>query len=107
MNYSEFLFSQLFYNYIKNNDTKYQELEYDIVYPIIVEHYNLFLKSNFNVDILGEYDCMINYIYNTMKQKKKPTLLELEEMAEELLEFGDSKEKAFGRGMMRVIKELL
>ena len=34
-------------------------------------------------------------------------LSELEEMAVELLEFGDSKEKAEGRGMMRVIKELL
>ena len=34
-------------------------------------------------------------------------LSELEEMAVELLEFGDSKEKAEGRGMMRVIKDLL
>lgn len=69
MNYSEFLFSQLFYNYIENNDTEYQELEYDIVYPIIVEHYKNYIGSSYNDDNKGEYACMLEYIYNKIKQQ--------------------------------------
>lgn len=111
MTYSEFLFSQLFYGFIETNDTEYEQLEYDIIFPIIVEHYKKYISSIYNDDNKGEYACMLDYIYNTIKIKQhkkiKPTLSELEEMAVELLEFGDSKEKAMGRGMMRVIKELL
>jgi hypothetical protein len=38
MIYEDFLFSQLFMNYIENNKTKYQELEYDLIFPEILKH---------------------------------------------------------------------
>ena len=62
MNYEDFLFSQLFMNYIENNETEYQELEYDLIFPEVLKHQKLFLKSNFNVDVRSEYDCIVNYL---------------------------------------------
>ena len=67
MNYQDFLFSQLFMNHIENNTTEYQELEYDIIYTEVLKHKELYINSNFNTDMLSEYDCMINYIQNTIK----------------------------------------
>lgn len=67
MNYQDFLFSQLFMNYIENNKTEYQELEYDLIYPEVLKHKELYINSNFNTDMLSEYDCIINYLQNTIK----------------------------------------
>jgi len=64
MNYEDFLFSQLFINYIENNKTEYQELEYDLIFPEVLKHQKLFLKSNFNVDTRSEYDCIVDYLTN-------------------------------------------
>jgi hypothetical protein len=67
MNYEDFLFSQLFMNHIENNETEYQELEYDLIFPEVLKHQNLFLKSNYNVDVRSEYDCIIDYLLNEVK----------------------------------------
>jgi hypothetical protein len=64
MNYEDFLFSQLFMNYIENNETEYQELEYDLMYPEVLRHRELFLKSNYNTDLESEYDCIVTYLKN-------------------------------------------
>ena len=67
MKYNEFLFAQLFMNYIEHNKTEYEDLSYDIMYPEVLKHKNLFDISNFNVDILSEYECIINYLNNNIK----------------------------------------
>ncbi len=67
MTYEDFLFSQLFMNHIENNETEYQELEYDLIFPEVLEHQKLFLKSNFNVDVRSEYDCIVDYLLNEIK----------------------------------------
>ena len=67
MNYQSFLFSQLFMEYLNNNETEFQNLEYDLIYPVVLEHQKLFEKSNFNVDCLPEYECILNYLINTIK----------------------------------------
>jgi len=67
MNYEDFLFSQLFMNHVENNETQYQELEYDLIFPEVLKHQNLFLKSNYNVDVRSEYDCIIDYLLNEVK----------------------------------------
>ena len=67
MKYEHFLFSQLFMNHIENYETEYQELAYDIIFPEVLKHQKLFLKSNFNVDVKSEYDCIIDYLLNEVK----------------------------------------
>ena len=67
MNYKNFLFSQLFMNHVENNETEYQELSYDLIFPEVLKHQKLFLKSNFNVSIRSEYDCIIDYLLNEIK----------------------------------------
>ena len=67
MTYQQFLFSQLFMNHIENNNTKYQNLEYDLIFNIVLKELEKFLESNFNVDILSEYDCINNYLLNEVK----------------------------------------
>jgi hypothetical protein len=67
MTYEDFLFSQLFMNHIENNETEYQELEYDLIFPEVLKHQKLFLKSNFNVDVRSEYDCIVDYLLNEVK----------------------------------------
>jgi len=67
MNYEDFLFSRLFMNHVENNETQYQELEYDLIFPEILEHQSLFLKSNYNVDVRSEYDCIVDYLLNEVK----------------------------------------
>jgi hypothetical protein len=67
MNYEDFLFSQLFMNHIENNETEYQELEYDLIFPEVLNHQELFLKSNFNVDVRSEYDCIVDYLLNEVR----------------------------------------
>jgi hypothetical protein len=67
MNYEDFLFSQLFMNHIENNETEYQDLEYDLIFPEVLNHQKIFLKSNFNVDVRSEYDCIVDYLMNDVK----------------------------------------
>lgn len=67
MTYEDFLFSQLFMNHIENNETEYQELEYDLIFPEVLKHQKQFLKSNFNVDVRSEYDCIVDYLLNVVK----------------------------------------
>tara|TARA_R110000822_G_scaffold32188_1_gene92644 strand:+ start:2542 stop:2712 length:171 start_codon:yes stop_codon:yes gene_type:complete len=54
-------------NYLENNNTEYQELEYDTMYPEVLRHEKAFLESNYNVDILSEYDCIENYLKNEIR----------------------------------------
>jgi len=67
MKYNEFLFAQLFMNHIEYNKTEYEDLSYDIMYPEVLKHKKSFEISNFNVDILSEYECIINYLNNNIK----------------------------------------
>ena len=67
MNYESFLFSQLFMNHIENNETEYQDVEYDLIFPEVLKHQNLFLESNFNVDTRSEYDCIVDYLLNEVR----------------------------------------
>mgnify|MGYP001581499389 CR=1 FL=1 len=68
MNYGDFLFSQLFMNYVENNETKYQELEYDLIFPEVLKHQKIFLKSDYSLLFqLGEYDCIVDYLHNEVK----------------------------------------
>jgi len=67
MNYEDFLFSQLLMNHVENNETQYQGLEYDLIFPEVLKHQNLFLKSNYNVDVRSEYDCIVDYLLNEVK----------------------------------------
>ena len=62
-----FLFSQLFMNHIENNETQYQERAYDLIYDEVLKHRELFLQSNFNVDVRSEYECIEDYLNNQVK----------------------------------------
>lgn len=62
MRYSEFLFAQLFMSYVENNETEYQDLEYDLMFPEVLKHRTLFLESEFNVPSKSEYDCIVDYL---------------------------------------------
>ena len=67
MNYQTFLFSQLFMKHIENNKTQYQELAYDLIYGVVLQHKNSFINSNYNVDVISEYDCISDYLLNEIK----------------------------------------
>lgn len=67
MNYEDFLFSQLFMFHVENNETQYQDLAYDLILPEVLKHQNLFLESNYNVDVRSEYDCIVDYLHNEVK----------------------------------------
>lgn len=62
MRYSEFLFSQLFMQYVEDNYTEYQALEYDLIFPEVLKHHTLFLESKFNTPLKSEYDCITDYL---------------------------------------------
>ena len=61
MNYSQFLFSQLLSLY----DQDFSDLAYDIQFAEAMVLHEKFEQSNFNVDIISEYDCIINYLNNS------------------------------------------
>jgi len=67
MNYSQFLFSQLFMNYVENNETQYQDLEYDLIYSYVLEHRRNFISSKYNIDTKAEYECILDYLINEIK----------------------------------------
>jgi hypothetical protein len=64
MKYEDFLFSQLFMNYIENNDTEYQEFEYDIIFPEVLKHYEEYKASTYFLGLKSEYDCIVEYLSN-------------------------------------------
>jgi len=64
MNYSQFLFSQLFMNHVEHNEIDGIPLEYDLIFPIMLEHRKVFLSSEYNTDEQGEYECIVNYLDN-------------------------------------------
>lgn len=70
MDYSEFLFSQLFMEYVTHEDTIYESYEYDIIYPEVLRHYELYTTSKYNVDTMGEYECMLRYLTNEITKTK-------------------------------------
>ena len=65
MTYRQFLFSQLFVVHIENNETQYQEFEYDIIYPEVVKHYEKYKTSKyFFLYTQSEYECIEEYLAN-------------------------------------------
>ena len=64
MTYEMFLFSQLFMKHVENNDTQDQDLAYDLLFPEVLKHRELFLKSDYNEDTRSEYDCIQDYLSN-------------------------------------------
>tara|TARA_R100001510_G_C7504296_1_gene106667 strand:- start:114 stop:329 length:216 start_codon:yes stop_codon:yes gene_type:complete len=67
MKYSEFLFSQLFMIHVTYNETEYQDLEYDLIFPEVLKHRALFLESHFNVESKSEYDCIVDYLTSNIQ----------------------------------------
>jgi hypothetical protein len=60
-NYQIYLFSQLFHNEFGED---LDEVPYDLLYPIIENELQEFLKSAYNTDEKSEYDCMVEYLTN-------------------------------------------
>jgi len=67
MNFSQFLFSQLFMNHVCEEQTEYYDLEYRSMFPIMLEHRKLFLSSKYNTDEDIEMKCILNYLINEIK----------------------------------------
>ena len=67
MNYESFLFSQLFMNYIENNETEYQELQYDLIYPEVLKHNESYKSSTYFLGMRSEYECILEYLSNEVK----------------------------------------
>lgn len=59
MNYSHYLFQQLFHAYLLEECV---EVPYDLLLPIIEMEYDKFLESEFNTEYEGEYDCIADYL---------------------------------------------
>ena len=70
MKYPEFLFAQLFMSHVENNETEYQDLEYDLMFPEVLKHRILFLESEFNVPSKSEYDCIVDYLKSNIQTPK-------------------------------------
>lgn len=73
MRYTEFIFTQLFYTII----LVAEDIEYDLIFANILDEYDRYDKSPFNVDTKGEYQCIVEYlehyeekITNKLKQIK-------------------------------------
>jgi hypothetical protein len=60
MNHSQYLFSCL----LKLFDADFNELEYDIQFDMLFDIYEKYEKSEFNIEELPEYECMINFLKN-------------------------------------------
>lgn len=60
MNYNEYLFSCL----LKKYDKEFEQMEYDLQFFRIAQHYIGFTQSRFNVDTKGEYECIVEYLEN-------------------------------------------
>jgi len=60
MTYEKYLFAQLLALYSPD----FANLEYDYQYPEAILMYKEFEQSPFNIDNLGFYECIINYLQN-------------------------------------------
>tara|TARA_R110001606_G_scaffold222434_4_gene370313 strand:+ start:620 stop:787 length:168 start_codon:yes stop_codon:yes gene_type:complete len=43
------------------------DLEYDIIFPTMLEHRRFFISSEYNTDEKGEYECILNYLIDEIK----------------------------------------
>ena len=94
MNYENFLFSQLFMSHVENNETRYQELEYDDMYPEVIAHQEYFLKSKHNIDTKSEYDCIINYLEENLPNELSIDSFEgLKELRDDMIKRGEIPNK--------------
>ena len=66
MDYNKYLFIELFRVHIEQNEIPFKDLEYDLLFEIVTEHYNNFVTSNYNNEMQGLYDCIINYLLNNV-----------------------------------------
>ena len=64
MNYDKYLFIELFRVHIEENEIPIKDLEYDLLFEIVTNHYNNFLTFNYNNNMLGLYECINNYLLN-------------------------------------------
>jgi hypothetical protein len=64
MTYEQYLFSQLLALY----DFDFAELPYDYQFADALVMYKDFEQSPFNVDNIGLYECIINYLQNKYPQ---------------------------------------
>jgi hypothetical protein len=67
MTYEDFLFSQLFMNYVENSETRYKELEYDLIFNKVLEHNEKYKSSNYFLGMKSEYQCILDYLVNEVK----------------------------------------
>ncbi len=68
MDYDNFLFSQLFMRHVENNETLYgDDLEYDLIYPEVLKHRDIFMKSEWNNENLSMYAGILNYLVYEVK----------------------------------------
>ncbi len=94
MNYENFLFSQLFMIHVENNETRYKELEYDLIYPEVIAHQEFFLKSKHNIDTESEYDCIINYLEDNLPNELSIDSFEgLKELRDDMIKRGEMPNK--------------
>ena len=94
MNYENFLFSQLFMSYVENNETRYQELEYDNMYPEVISHREFFLKSKHNIDTESEYDCILNYLEENLPNEPSiESFYGLKELRDDMIKRGKMPNK--------------
>ncbi len=53
--------------HVTYNETEYQDLEYDLIFPEVLKHRALFLESHFNVESKSEYDCIVDYLTSNIQ----------------------------------------
>ena len=63
ISYNEFLFYNLT-QHVANNKHPLTNLEYDLAFSLISNHYNEFFISNYNDENISEYDAIISYLNN-------------------------------------------
>lgn len=64
--YSFYLFAEL----IKLYDEDIVNMEYDLQFHYILELYDEYEQSKYNVDTKGEYECILNFLDNKYKQNQ-------------------------------------
>jgi len=70
MDYSHFLFAQLFYAIFPQ-----ATIEYDLVYPHIIALYDEYEISAYNMDTKSEYDCITDFLSSKIVQVVNDKLL--------------------------------
>jgi len=50
--------------HVENSNTKYNQLEYDLIFPHMIEHNELFKTSLYYLEMKSEYDCILDYLNN-------------------------------------------